>query len=177
MKCILLVTCFLYLFFVGPCSSAPVSNSGRRTLSFLKTLRNVGAGSLDHTEETRVAVAGTVGQSLECTACKVISGILEDLLELDTPEEDVAKLIREICIAEKIEDENVCSLVVEEFKEEVLTVVYTISLGRAKQLCAILLGPTCEARYNPNNQTWDIPVPDNKPPVKPIPEPKVRLLV
>ena len=138
---------------------------------FLRNLWVVGAGKADI-----IALQSPTGveESLECEACKVFSSLLEIFLEQNRPEEDVAKLIKVICIVEKIEDENVCNSIVEEFKQEVLTVAYTISLGRAKQLCAILLGPTCQARYDPMNQTaWDIPVPGNKPPVQPIPDPEV----
>ncbi len=169
----LLVLLFLYQLCVLPGDSAPVSKSREKTFLFLKHLQNIRAESLNQ-PENEASVAGThLGESLECAACKVVSNILEIILEQDTPEEDIAKLIRAICIVGKIEDENVCNLVVEEFKQEVLTVAYTITLGRAKQLCAILLGPSCQARYDPTNQTWDIAVPENKPPVKPIPEPKV----
>ena len=138
---------------------------------FLKNLWVIGAGKADIIE---LQSPTGVEESLECEACKVFSNLLEIFLEQNSPEEDVAKLIKVICIVEKIEDENVCNSIVEEFKQEVLTVAYTISLGRAKQLCAILLGPTCQARYDPTNQTaWDIPVPGNKPPVQPIPDPEV----
>ena len=163
---------FLHQLYSLPCESAPVSKSREKTYLFLKHLKKIGAGSMNQLEN-EVAVSGSIGESLECAACKLASSILEIVLEQDTPEEDIARLARAICIIEKIEDENVCSLVVEEFKQEVLTVAYTITLGRAKQLCAILLGPSCQARYDPTNQTWDIAVPRNKPPVKPIPDPKV----
>ena len=114
-------------------------------------------------------------QSLECTVCKLASSILEAILEQDRSEDEVGDLVKAVCIILEIEDKNVCDGIVEEFKKEVLTVAYSISLGRAKQLCAILLGPSCEPRYNPKNQTaWNISIPGNKPQWKPIPDPKVR---
>ncbi len=121
------------------------------------------------------AVSVESGASAACEACKFFSGLLQAFLEQGRPEEGVAELAKAICIIAKIEDKRVCDQVIEEFKDEILTVVYSIALGRAKLLCAILLGPSCQPSYNPKNQTlWKIPIPGNKPPVQPIPDPKVR---
>ena len=53
---------------------------------------------------------------LECEACKIIVAALQDLLEKNSSEEEIVKVITTICIDLKIEDENVCTLVVPEFK-------------------------------------------------------------
>lgn len=59
---------------------------------------------------------------------------------------------------------------------EVLSVAYYITLGRAKLACSILVGPTCGHSYDPWNQTvWTVDIPGNKPPVVPIPDPKVSI--
>lgn len=57
-----------------------------------------------------------------------------------------------------------------------LTVAYEISLGRAKQACSILIGPSCQAAYDPWSQFWNVTIPGDKPTVTPIPDPKVSEL-
>ena len=44
----------------------------------------------------------------------------------------------------------------------------------AKELCGLILGKSCETDYNPWDQEWNVTIPGNKPPVKPVPPPKVR---
>ena len=43
----------------------------------------------------------------------------------------------------------------------------------AKELCGLLLGKSCETDYNPWDQEWNVTIPGNKPPVKPVLPPKV----
>ena len=114
-----------------------------------------------------------VKSKFSCTFCKIISGILVGILEENDHEEDVVKLFGKLCILLHIEDELVCTLGVEEYKKEFLTVVYSIAFGRAKQACALLLGPSCQHSYVPWNQHWNVSIPEGKPPVIPIPDPKV----
>lgn len=44
----------------------------------------------------------------------------------------------------------------------------------AREACGIIVGTSCEVPYDPWNQNWNITIPDNKPPVIPIPDPKVQ---
>lgn len=115
------------------------------------------------------------GMNFNCMFCKAVSSVLETILREDGPEEDVARFIAKICVLLKVEDLYVCNRVVEEFKEEVLTIAYIVGLGRPKQACALLLGPSCEPLYNPWHQEWNVTIPSGKPPVSPIPDPKVCL--
>jgi len=169
----------LFLFLPSFCCAAPAISSKSREPSKLYKLFDVdgkAAEGVKNSESVKVLAAG-VRTSTLCEACKLFSNLLEAFLEGSKTEEDVAKLAEAFCVWKKIEDKRVCDSAVEEFKEEVLTVAYSISLGRAKLLCAILLGPSCEPAYNPENQTlWKIPIPGDKPPVKSIPEPKVSLI-
>ena len=57
-------------------------------------------------------------------------------------------------------------------QDEVFTVFSKVALS-PKEVCGILLGPPCGDSYNPWDQEWNISVPGNKPPVTPIPPPKV----
>ena len=57
-----------------------------------------------------------LGQDESCEMCRVVSTVLDLYLEGKAREEDVAKLVAQICIILQIEDQNVCDLVVEEFK-------------------------------------------------------------
>lgn len=43
-----------------------------------------------------------------------------------------------------------------------------------REICGYLLGPTCDDPYDPYHQSWNISIPGNKPPIVPIPDPKVR---
>ena len=57
-------------------------------------------------------------------------------------------------------------------QNEVLTVFDMVALS-AKELCGLILGKSCETDYNPWDQEWNVTIPGNKPPVKPVPPPKV----
>ena len=162
----------LILFLLSFSCAAPLSfTKSGEPLKFSQHFFQVGEGKAAR----GVKFSAGAKTSTVCEACKIFSNLLEAFLIEDKPEEDVANLVKAFCVWKKIEDKNVCDSVVEEFKEEVLTVAYSISLGRAKLLCAILLGPSCQPSYNPENQTlWKIPIPGDKPPIEPIPEPKVR---
>ena len=43
----------------------------------------------------------------------------------------------------------------------------------SSEVCGGYLGTNCGSSYDPWNQTWTISIPGNKPPVKPVPPPKV----
>lgn len=60
---------------------------------------------------------------LECESCKVIVGILQQLLLQNATESEIVDIITKICIDLKIEDRNVCTLVVPEFKVKVILLV------------------------------------------------------
>ena len=56
---------------------------------------------------------------------------------------------------------------------EVLTVVDQVALS-PEEACGVLLGDKCTQDYDPFKQKWNILIPMGKPPVKPIPLPKVN---
>ena len=53
---------------------------------------------------------------LECGACKAMVTVLQQLLLTNSSENEIVDVITKICIALEIEDENVCTLGVLEFK-------------------------------------------------------------
>ncbi len=57
-----------------------------------------------------------VKASIDCDVCKVVVSVAQDMFESNKTEDEVAKLITTICIDLHIEDRNVCSLVIPEFK-------------------------------------------------------------
>ena len=57
-------------------------------------------------------------------------------------------------------------------QDEVFTVFSKVALS-PKEACGVLLGPPCGDGYNPWKQNWTVAVPEDKPPVTPIPLPKV----
>ena len=54
--------------------------------------------------------------SLECTACKGLVSLLQELFLKNATEKDIEKAVTKFCIDFKIEDDNVCRAVVIEFK-------------------------------------------------------------
>ncbi|XP_064389066.1 sphingomyelin phosphodiesterase-like isoform X2 [Halichondria panicea] len=138
------------------CSSVPLTMKNGNSLELLKA---------------RLGANGSPAASLTCSACKVVVNVLQDLFARDASEEEIEKIIIRVCIDLKIEDENVCTLIVPTFQEEVLTVFDQIALSD-REICGYLLGPTCEDAYDPYHQNWNISIPGNKPPVVPIPDPK-----
>jgi len=54
--------------------------------------------------------------SFSCELCKVVSGALELFLEEESSEEEIEKVIAEVCILLKIEDARVCKAAIVEFK-------------------------------------------------------------
>lgn len=53
---------------------------------------------------------------LECETCKIVVELIQELLMQNTTEHDIVNVVTRVCIDLKIEDENVCTLVVREFK-------------------------------------------------------------
>jgi len=52
-----------------------------------------------------------------------------------------------------------------------------IALGH-KEVCGAIIGGSCGHYYNPWKQNWTVPLPNKpKPPVKPLPAPKVRYYI
>lgn len=54
--------------------------------------------------------------SLDCDTCKVIAAVLQDLLLTNPSETDIEKFAINVCLLFKIEDKNVCTGAVLEFK-------------------------------------------------------------
>ena len=77
----------------------------RPALEQLKSLRRI----------LRADPVATV-TGLECAACKVIFTVLQDLFLKNATEDEIVAVITAFCIDLKIEDENVCTAVVLEFK-------------------------------------------------------------
>ena len=53
---------------------------------------------------------------LDCESCKIIVGVLQQLMMRNATEDEITHIIARICIDLKIEDQNVCNLIVVEFK-------------------------------------------------------------
>lgn len=59
---------------------------------------------------------GAPESSLTCTACKVVVNLLQELFAQGASEEEIEKIVVRVCIDLKIEDENVCTLIVPTFQ-------------------------------------------------------------
>ena len=66
-------------------------------------------------ESLKAKISGPYS-GLTCEACKVIVPLLQQLFAQNISEDEVAKIVVRVCIDLKIEDENVCTLVVPTFK-------------------------------------------------------------
>ena len=53
---------------------------------------------------------------LECDACKIVVTALQQLMLTNSSENEIVDVITKLCIALQIEDQNVCTLGVLEFK-------------------------------------------------------------
>ncbi len=72
------------------------------------------------------------GSGLTCTACKVVVNVLQELFAQDASEEEIEKIVVRVCIDLKIEDENVCTLIVPTF--QVINVRKSLQLSQIDAL-------------------------------------------
>ena len=108
-----------------------------------------------------------------CEVCKLLASLAQAAFLVNKIEDDVIFVAQKICKELKIEDDRVCTQVIAEFRTEVLTVTDKVFLSPS-EVCGILLGPTCAHKPDPG-KFWNITVPGKKPPVKPVPPPKVSI--
>ena len=66
-------------------------------------------------ESLKAKISGPYS-GLTCEACKVIVTVLQQLFAQNASEDEIAKIVVRVCIDLKIEDENVCTLVVPTFQ-------------------------------------------------------------
>ena len=111
-------------------------------------------------------------KGLECDACKFITGFMQRLFRLNKTESFIAEAAIFWCEKLKIEDTRVCSGIIPEFQNEVLSVFDEVGL-RPGEVCGLILGPSC-GKVRDLYPDWNISLPSiPKPPVQPIPAPKV----
>lgn len=110
----------------------------------------------------------------DCEACKLLTLLAQGAFMTKEIENDVVSWSQEVCKKLNIEDNRVCDEVIVEFKNEVLTVVDKVFLSPI-QVCGNLLGPTCAHKRDPS-EFWNVTIPEKKPPIKPIPPPKVSTI-
>ena len=71
---------------------------------------------------------------LDCDACVVIVDVIQFLVRQNADEEEIAKAVTELCITLKIEDNLVCTQIVQEFKVS----IFMYSAGYVEYLCYVL---------------------------------------
>lgn len=151
-----LLVCFLVLLFSLSAFTKPVEEENGFT-AWLKRLEN--------DIRNKILARGT------CDACKLLTFLAQTAFVTNKSESAVTFEARVICKELKIEDSRVCTEVISEFRNEVLTVADKVFLSPS-EVCGSLLGPTCAHKRDPS-EFWNITLPGKKPPVKPIPPPKV----
>ena len=111
-------------------------------------------------------------KGLECDACKFITGFMQGLFRLNKTESFIAEAAIFWCEKLKIEDTRVCSGIIPEFRNEVLSVFDEVGLD-PNEICGLILGPSC-GKVRDLYPDWNISLPNiPKPPVQPVPPPKV----
>lgn len=112
-----------------------------------------------------------------CEVCKLLSVFAQVAFLASKIEDEVVSVAQKICEVLKIKDvdDRVCTQVILEFRAEALTVTDKVFLSPS-MVCGSLFGPTCAHRRDPY-EFWNITVPGKKPPVKPVPPPKVSIIV
>lgn len=73
---------------------------------------------------------GPPSSGVTCEACKLIVDTLDVLFMENKTQDDIVDVITTICIDLKIEDRNVCTLVVKEFQVSILLFEIIISYNR-----------------------------------------------
>ena len=101
MECLLLAASLLLLTVATPSLTASLPKQEPRW------------GAISHAMEH-------LSGSLECDACKLGVGVVQDLFSRGATEDEIVKAAIEICIITNTEDENVCRLVIPEFKVPLL---------------------------------------------------------
>lgn len=151
-----LLVCFLVLSFTLSSFTKPVEETNGFT-SWLKRLES--------------DIRNKILSSGSCDACKLLTFLAQTAFLTNKAEDAVIYESRMICKELKIEDNRVCNEVITEFRNEVLTVTDKVFLSPL-EVCGSLLGPTCAHKRDPS-EFWNMTLPGKKPPVKPIPPPKV----
>eukprot|EP00118_Oscarella_pearsei_P025852 m.308905 g.308905 ORF g.308905 m.308905 type:complete len:593 (+) comp45030_c0_seq1:34-1812(+) len=108
--------------------------------------------------------------SIECDVCKATVFLVRPLLGLPGLENEVVKIISKACVDLHIEDQRVCDGIASEFRPEVFGVLLN-SHVTTDEICGALFGDKCGSPFDPL-ANWTIPIPSNKPPVKPPMPPK-----
>jgi len=67
-------------------------------------------------EHLRLKVQGGILSGLTCDVCKAVVDIIDELYSQSKTEDEIVSVLTTFCIDFKIEDRNVCSLVIPEFK-------------------------------------------------------------
>lgn len=106
-----------------------------------------------------------------CVGCKLLMFLAQTAFLVEKVEDDLAYEVKKLCKDLHIEDDRVCLGIISEFKNEVLTVADQVFLN-PEEVCGLWLGPTCAHTRDPSG-FWNVTIPDKKPPVRPIPPPKV----
>lgn len=151
-----LLVCFVVLSFSVISFTKPVEKSNAFT-AWLKRL--------DSEIKTKVMSSGS------CEVCKLLVSLAQAAFLANKIEDDVVFEAQKICEELKIEDDRVCTQVILEFRTEALTVTDKVLLSPS-EVCGNMFGPTCAHKRDPS-EFWNITVPGKKPPVKPVPPPKV----
>ncbi|RZC38634.1 sphingomyelin phosphodiesterase-like [Asbolus verrucosus] len=81
-------------------------------------------------------------------------GLLQKEVEKDTGFEDIKKKFVGLCVAFKVESEEVCTGVFDVFGPEVLPVLKAVQIG-PQEICSLVLGETCGDIDNPLHE-WHV---------------------
>lgn len=154
-----LLVCFVVLLFSPSSFTKPLQETNAFTAWLKRLDSEMGTKALS---------------SDSCEVCKLLSLLAQTAFVASKIEDEVVSVAQKICKVLKIEDDRVCTQVILEFQTEVLTVTDKVFLSPS-EVCGSLFGPTCAHRRDPD-EFWNVTVPGKKPPVKPVPPPKVSII-
>ncbi|XP_046336080.2 sphingomyelin phosphodiesterase-like [Haliotis rufescens] len=121
-----------------------------------------------------------VNRNIVCDMCEVYVTFIQLWFQKGKTQDEIVTLATHLCIDLKSASDRICRLATREFKDEVLGVVGQLALSPT-EVCGIIMGPSCDIPYNPD-QWWNVSLPSTpKPPVvpprPPAPSsPKLRML-
>ncbi len=113
-KAVLLLQLVSYLNPLHSAQAAPLALATLKSISHdsIQLHRTMSAALSSAREKEREPRESPI----ECDICEGVVAVAQDLFESNKTEDEVAEFITNVCIVLKIEDRNVCSLVIPEFK-------------------------------------------------------------
>ncbi|CAG2108614.1 unnamed protein product [Medioppia subpectinata] len=148
-------------------SNRPVVDTGAATAGnhgFLMDLLSNGFRLMNLRKVVKEVQSGKSSGSSACMSCKFGFAMAQQLIQFGKTKDELASIANYLCKSLDLQSPRVCDGMVDQFKDEFLTVIPKINLS-PNEMCGSLLGESCSRVYNPL-YNWTLPfTPIPKPPV------------